>query len=211
MALTTYSELLASIEDWLNRVGSPEVAARASDFIALAEARHNRELRARQMVKRATAPLDAGFITLPGDWLEAKQVQLNIDGRPRRLEYVTLEHADDVRASFNYDEVQPRFFNVTGGQLEVVPTVKGEAEIEMTYFARIPALSDSNASNWLLQQWPDLYLYGALVHSAPYLRDDERVMTWAGMYDRALAEIKLADERAVYSGSTLKTRARLRN
>ena len=210
MSLKTYTELTESIADWLNRVGQPELAARAPDFIALAEARHSRELRVRQMVKRATSSLESGFITLPGDWLEAKNVQINIDGRPRKLEYVTLERADEIRASRIYDSTGPRFFNVTGSQLEVVPTVKDSAEIELTYYARIPSLGEDTADNWLLREWPDLYLYGALVHSAPYLRDDERVSVWAGFYDRALEEATLADERAVFSGSTLKTRASLR-
>lgn len=211
MALSTYTQLTESIADWLNRVGSPEVAARAPDFVALAEARFNRDLRVRQMVKRATAPLEAGFITLPGDWLEAKNVQLNIGGRPYKLEFVTLEQADDIRANPAMDGVRPRFYNITGNQLEVVPTVDGSAEIEMTYYGKIAALGPSQADNWLLQQWPDLYLYGSLVHSAPYLRDDERITTWATLYDRALGEIGLADERATHSGSVLKTRTRFRS
>lgn len=211
MALSTYNELLESIADWLNRVGSPEVAARAADFVALAEARFARDLRVRQMVKRATAPLDAGFVTLPGDWLQAKNVQLNAGGRPYKLEFVTLEQADEIRADPGYDASRPRFFNVTGNQLEVVPTVDGTAEIEMAYYAKIPALGASQADNWLLQQWPDLYLYGSLVHSAPYLRDDERITTWATLYDRAMGEIQLADERATHSGSVLKTRTRFRS
>lgn len=211
MALSTYAELQASIADWLNRVGSPEIAERAPDFIAMAEARFNRDpdLRVRQMVKRATAPLEGGFITLPADWLQAKNIQLNVGGKPLRLEYVTLEQADDIRADTATDPT-PRFFNITGNQLEVVPTISGSAEIEMTYYAKVPALSASNTTNWLLSLWPDLYLYGALVHSAPYLRDEERVATWAGFYDRAMSEVKLSDERAVFSGSTLKTRTRKR-
>lgn len=210
MSLSTYAELQSSIADWLNRVGSPELADRAPDFIALAEARHNRELRVRQMVKRSTSTLDAGYITLPGDWLEAKNIQLNVGGRPVKLVYVTPEQADEVRADYAFDN-STRFFTIVGNQLEVVSTISGSAQIEMTYYAKVPALSGTNASNWLLTLWPDLYLYGALVHSAPYLRDDERISTWAGLYDRAKAEIDQADERAVHSGSRLKTRAKLRN
>jgi hypothetical protein len=211
MSLNTYAGLQASIADWLNRAGSPEIAERAPDFIALAEARFNRDLRVRQMVRRATASFSEGFLALPSDWLEAINVQINVGGRPRRLEYVTLHQADDIRADPSQDAVLPRFFNVTGSSLEVVPTVSGAAEIEMTYYGQLVPLSEEAPANWLLQAWPDLYLYGALVHSAPYLRDDARVATWAGIYDRTLAEIRAADERATFSGSPLKTRARLRN
>ena len=34
------------------------------------------------------------------------------------------------------------------------------------------------ASNWLLACAPDAYLYGALLESAPYIKDDERIAVW---------------------------------
>jgi hypothetical protein len=81
-------------------------------------------------------------------------------------------------------------------------------EIELTYYAEIPALSDSSTTNWLLTRWPDLYLYGSLMHAAPYLKEDERVTVWAGLHDRALEEIRMEDHKAQWSGSTLKIRSR---
>jgi hypothetical protein len=210
MSIANYTELKAKVADWLNRVGSSAIAGSSGDFITLAEAAMNRDLRVRQMVKRATATLDAGYITLPSDYLEAKNVQLNIGGKPRQLEFMTMEQADDYRASDRGFGIPPRFYTTVGSQLEVVATIDGEAEIELAYYAKIPALSDSNQTNWLLTLWPDLYLYGALIHSAPYLRDDQRVLVWQGLYDKGLQSATLADQRATYSGSTLKTRSRLR-
>jgi hypothetical protein len=201
----SYSELKADIADWLNR---EDLTAKIPSFIRLAEARFNRDLRVRQMVKRAVSDLDAGFITLPTDWLEAKNIQINTSSGPRKLEYVTLEQADDLRLKRGDTAGVPNYFNITGSQLEIIPTPAGEPEIEMTYYAKVPALSDENASNWLLTTWYDMYLYGSLAHTAPYLKDDERVTTWAAFYDRALQEITDADQRAQYSGSVLKSRAR---
>lgn len=206
MAITNYSQLKASIGDWLNR---GDLTSVIPDFIALAEARFNRDVRTRQMVKRATALLDAGYITLPPDWVEAKNIQINTSFGPRKLEYVTLEHADQLRLGAGDAAGDPHYFNITGSQLEIIPRPSGEPEVEMTYYARIPALSDSNTTNWLLTAWPDMYLYGALAHAAPYLKDDERVAVWAAFYDRALQEITDSDARAQYSGSVLKSRARV--
>lgn len=210
MALANRTELLADIASWLNRVSSPEVAEYAPAFITLAESRFNRDLRVRQMIKRSTSTLSAGYLALPGDWLEAKQVQINLStGKPRKLEPVSMEQADAIRAEDIHDD--PRFFCIVGSELEVVPTTTENLTVEMAYYAKVPALTTAAPTNWLLSAWPDMYLYGSLVHSAPYLRDDERITTWATLYERALEEINASDQRAQHSGGRLKTRARLRS
>lgn len=206
--MQNYSTLKQSLADYL---ADPVGEAFLPTAIALAEARHNRELRVRQMVKRSTSTLDPaqGYITLPTDWLEAKNIQVTVNGAPRKLEYITLEQADDYREARNNTASIPTYFNVTGGQLEIIPLPSASTPVEMTYYAQIPALSDQNTTNWLLSSWPDLYVYGALAHCAPYLNQDARAATWSAFYDRALQEITDSDARAQYSGSVLKSRARV--
>lgn len=208
MSFANRDALVETMKDWLNRVGSAKVAERCLDFIALHEAEVNRVLRVRQMIKQATASLEASQIRLPTDWQEAKQIQINVAGKPRRLEPVTMEQADQIR--FDAQLVDPRFYCIIGNFLEVVPTATEATEIEMAYYAKIDPLSAGTSSNWLLAAAPDYYLYGSLVHSAPYLRDDERVAMWATAMQNAKDGLENADQRAVHSGGRLKTRARLR-
>ena len=78
----------------------------------------------------------------------------------------------------------------------------------MLYYQKISALSGSNADNWRLTEAPDVYLYGALIHSAPYLAEDERVAMWAQMYSAAVARLNEASELAQYSGSGLRLKVR---
>jgi hypothetical protein len=209
--MDNYTELQDAIADWLNRVGSPELAERAPDFIKMAEARFNRKLRVRQNEKRATAILDAGFITLPSDWLEAKAIRLVVDGKPVKLELGTSEQLDQARRDASTVGItQPYLYRFVGNQIEVAPYVSGEATMELEYFYKVPALA-TNSTNWLLTDWPDLYLYGALQHSAPYLRDDQRLQTWAGIYNTLWTELTEADDKAKHSGSLLKTKTRRRS
>lgn len=200
----TYTELKNQIADFLNR---DDLVSAIPSFISLAEAGMNRQLRLQRMVKRAIATADEGYITLPGDWLESVNVQTNINGLPRKLQYMTLEQADDFLQKRGIVSGLPEFFNVTGTQLELVPRPSQPVEIELTYFAKIPALSDTNQNNFLFLTSPDLYLYGALLHSAPYLKEDGRIPVWGGLYDRAMQEVALADEKSRYSGSALAARA----
>lgn len=204
MAITNYSELKSTIADWLNR---SDLTAAIPTFIQLAEAKFNRTLRTRQMVKRATAPIDTPFFAVPADFLEAKDFQLNTNPITV-LEYVTESAGNTLRATTYLSSGLPRNFTIVGGQLEVIPSPDSEYTGELTYYAKISALSDSNTSNWLLSYAPDLYLYGALIQAAPYLRDDERLAVWTNLYTAAFEDIGVADQRATVATTPL-VRARV--
>jgi len=80
--------------------------------------------------------------------------------------------------------------------------------LELLYYAKVPALSDSNTTNWLLTEAPDIYLYGSLLPSAPYLDEDERATTWAQFYAAAIQQLNQASDQARYSGSGLRLKVR---
>lgn len=203
MAISNYAELKSAVADWLNRA---DLTSAIPNFVALAEAKFNRDLRTRQQVKRAYATLTGQYIQLPTDWAEGINLQLNVNP-VRVLDFVTTDQADRIKAR-HYGDTDADAYTIVGSQLEVIPVVGDNTEIEMAYYAKIPALSDSNTTNWLLTEWPDLYLYGTLVHAAPYLREDDRIATWKGLADQLTEEIRLSDERAKHSGGPLRARTR---
>lgn len=203
MAISNYAELKSAVADWLNRA---DLTSAIPNFVALAEAKFNRDLRTRQQVKRAYATLTGQYIQLPTDWAEGINLQLNVNP-VRVLDFVTTDQADRIKAR-RYGDTDADAYTIVGSQLEVIPVVGDDTEIEMAYYAKVPALSDSNTTNWLLTEWPDLYLYGTLVHAAPYLREDDRIATWKGLADQLTEEIRLSDERAKHSGGPLRARVR---
>ena len=70
------------------------------------------------------------------------------------------------------------------------------------------ALSDSAETNWLLTHHPDIYLYGALLHSAPFLQEDARAQTWAALYKSAVERVNDASSKSTASGSGLRLNIR---
>jgi hypothetical protein len=204
MALNTYSGLKTSIADWLNR---DDLTSVIPTFIELAEATFNRNVRTRDMVQRATASLDTQYTELPADFLQMINIQLNTTV-PVKLSFVSNEQADDLRTQFFYSANQPEYYSIVGSTFEVIPSPSGEFEVEMSYYKKIAALSDSNTTNWLLTKSPAMYLYGALVQSAPYLRDDERIGTWGALYKEAFNDLMLEEQRTNFSGTTPRMRAR---
>lgn len=203
MALDTFAGLKATIADYLNR---DDLTSIIPSFISLTEAKFNRKLRTRQMVKRANGDIETAFFSYPADWLQTKEFQLNTTP-VTRLEFVTEAYANELRSSRYLSTGQPQYFSVVGTQIEFIPTPDKTYTAELTYYAKIPALSDSNTSNWLLAYAPDLYLYGALLEASPYLKDDERLATWSTLYTNSLGDIEVADQRAS-AASTPVVRAR---
>lgn len=203
MAITTYAELKTAIGDWLNRDDLDSVIP---NFISLAEAQFNRSIRHRKMVTRSDATLDTPYFAVPSDWLQTIRFQLNTNPVTPLL-FVTPEQALEESMVYSAGR-QPLFYTTIGQQFQVVPTPDTSYGAELLYYAKIPALSDSATTNWLLTESPDLYLYGALIQSAPYLKEDERINVWAGLYQRLFDDMMLADERARIGSSKLKTRIR---
>lgn len=203
MALNTFAGLKATIADYLNR---DDLTTIIPSFISIAEAKFNRKLRVRQMITRAEGQIETAFFAYPADWLSIKEFQLNTNPITK-LEYVTETYANELRSNQYISTGKPLFYTIVGSQLEFIPTPDATYSAELTYYAKIPALSDSNTSNWLLLYAPDLYLYGALIEATPYLKDDERLATWSQLYTNSLGDIEVADQRASAS-STSVVRAR---
>lgn len=203
MAITTYSELKTAVGDWLNR---SDLTSAIPNFIALAEAQMNRQIRHRKMVTRADATLDTSYFAVPSDWQENIRFQLNTNPITP-LVYVTPEQMTEDSQVY-ITSGQPMFFTMVGQQFQVLPVPDGEYDAELLYYAKIPSLSDAAPTNWLLTEAPDIYLYAALTQSAPYLKEDERTGVWAGLYQTLVNDMKIADERARIGNSKLVPRIR---
>jgi hypothetical protein len=181
-----YSGLQSAVGDWLMRQDLTDVIP---TFIKLGEARINRELRVRQMIKQSTALLYDRRLPLPQHWLEAIRVEVS-GTRPWVL---TQAPMDELNKIYPTGPGRPGFFSIVGDEIQVFPYLEDGTPMQMTYYARVPLLSNEAPTNWLLDLWPDLYLYSALMHSAPYLKDDPRSEVWLAFYQRALLETKVVD------------------
>lgn len=204
MAITTYSELQTAVADFVNR---DDLASIVPTFISLAEADMQRRVRHWRMEKRSSAELDAQYAVVPNDWVETIRFYLT-DGETSPLELISQPELLDRKRKRGATAGRPAYYVMTGSQFEFFPVPDDTYNGELLYYAKIPALSVSNTSNWLLADSPDAYLYGALVHSAPYLKDDARIQVWAALYQSAIDNLNGASDRARHSGTGLRMKVR---
>jgi hypothetical protein len=207
MAIATYSDLRSAVADWLNR---SDLTSVIPSFISLAEAGFNKDenLRLKPSIVRADATLDGQYEALPSDYLEMLNLQI-LASNPdhRKLQFLTMNQYDEYQASYTNNGL-PLYYTIVGNQIRLLPNPDTSYTAEMVYYAKIPALSDSNTTNWLLTAHPDIYLYGTLIQSAPYLKDDSRTAIWADLYRKAVEDAHRADDRALFAGAVLKSRAK---
>lgn len=192
---TTYTELLAEVADWLERA---DLTSRIPTFIQLAEAQMNRALRVQRMIQRATDSITTSdeFKALPANFLEAISYKISDGANVYDLEPTTIDQIGEAQAASTTADI-PRFYTINGTsvgrQFQHYPAPDRTYSTTLTYFGKPDALSVSVASNWILTEAPDAYLYGALLQAAPYLLDPETAQVWNAGYTAALESLRTMD------------------
>lgn len=186
MALNTYADLKAAVATWLNR---DSLTSQIPDFIRLAEARIYRELRIPNMEVTTTLSISGstGKANVPSDFLEARSVTLSTGETLLRKPY------DEVAARANtntHGTGQPKYWARVGQEFIVSPFPDaGTYNLNLYYYQQPTNLSDSNQTNYLTNQSPDLLLFGALTEAGVYLKDNEVTAVWEQKFQAAMAAV----------------------
>tara|TARA_R110002051_G_scaffold312745_1_gene388166 strand:- start:824 stop:1459 length:636 start_codon:yes stop_codon:yes gene_type:complete len=205
MAITTKAELNTAVANWLNR---SDLTARIPEFISLAEASFNRNLRTRDMQVRSIASTQGQYVNLPSDFLEMLNIEITSTSPPKRLIYITSDRSDDYRERDNNTIGTPSYWTIEGTKIQLFPTPNAAVTLQLNYFQDIPAFSGlaDSGSNWLLLAHPDIYLYGTLMQASPYIMDQQSAQIWDGLLSRSMQELQMSDEKSRYAGGTLNMR-----
>lgn len=95
------------------------------------------------------------------------------------------------------------YFALVGDTLvvEPAPSVESPASFTMCYFERPAALSDANPTSPTIQEFYDLYLFGALKHIAQLLQDTSRTQQFAQQFATALEMARKSENRARWTAN----------
>ena len=198
----TYAELKTNIANYLNR---SDLTSYIDTFIDSTEAELNRRLRTKEMIKRATATADSQYLTVPTDWQEAINIEVTSNNFSPLFQQ-SIESLDVYRKANNNITGQPIYYAMVDDSIELAPTPDSSYTLQLTYYAKINALSDSNTTNFVSTDHPDVYLYGALKHASIFLMEDERIPLFTNQFEKALEEIRLEQEKAAFGKGSLMQR-----
>ena len=153
-------------------------------------------------------PVIASFIPTPQDYVAMQDFRVLGVPPPGRLDMLTTSQMNDQRMILPLQDL-PQFYSIIGREMELLPAPDITYNVQMVYYSEVPPLGDGagqNMTNWLLELYPNVYYYGALMQAAPYLKDDGRIAVWRDLYERMVSKIEVANGRAQFSGAPMRMR-----
>ena len=199
-----YNSLITDVGTLLNR---QDLASNIPGWVDMAEGTFNRDVRHWKMENRATLSTAEQYPALPDDWAETIRLIDASNGKP--LDLVSRQVMQDLRENGSGEYETPFAYRHSQSAFEIYPTPTEAISLELEYYQKIPALDAvTTTTNWLIEDHPDIYLYGTALHSAPFLHDDNRLQVWATLFAAAVAACNAASRRSEMSGSSLRMRRR---
>ena len=202
MAITSYSELQTAIAGYTHR---DDVAAKATEFISLAESRLKVALARKPVLgleKTATLSTTGGTATLPTDWIASREAYLNTDPKTH-LEIVPLGYMNSVWGGS--ETGKPEMMSISDGKIILAPAPDASYDLELTYYGFTP-LSASNTTNWLLTNHPKLYLSACLAEAFTWSQNDREAQKHEQITAGLIEQIQDTDAVAMWSQSPLEIR-----
>jgi hypothetical protein len=182
MPFTSVQDLRSTVKRQSHRNDIDD--AQINDFIAQCEneiyANELNILQVREMEARATANTGSDrFLALPDNFLMMRRLKLNIDGEPD----VRFRAPDQMIIK---PTGLPKFFTVTS-QLEFDRIPSSTYEVEMQYLMKAAPLSEAAPSNFVLANYPNIYLYGTLSKLFEWAMDEQRAEFYRGKFLASIA------------------------
>ena len=197
---TDYTTLQATIANYLAR---SDLTASIPEFIRLAEDRLSRDLRIRQTLKLATTTTtaDDSKIEMPANFVAMKD--LHISSTDPIATFTYQSPSNFFRNTRSTAKGQPTFYTALGSEFQFAPIPDSAYTVQMLYYFKPDYMSSTVSSNLWLANTPDLLLYAALGEAEPFLMNDERIATWAAMYDRGVTSLQKSDDEGEFPAHPL--------
>ncbi|MGB4498534.1 MAG: hypothetical protein WBI40_07535 [Methylococcaceae bacterium] len=185
MAITNYSTLQTAIANWLHR---NDLTAVIPDFITLAESRINRVFSARGTELEAVLTATAGseLVNLPADF--GSPIVLWLESFVPRQELILK-----LSSELNYSPIRayPTFYAIKSNTIQFDRIADDAYPLRLRYVQTIDLATTD--TNYVLENYPDIYLFSALVEAAVFIRDMEQMQIWQQKLDLALSEAQSSE------------------
>lgn len=163
------------------------------------EATANHRLRVRPMETSTLLTTTSGDVALPADYLLWRTVLWTDPSPYVELEYVHPAYLSSTETGT--DGSNPQIFTIEGGTFKARPANDAVNGYEFHYYQKISTITGNDAnSNWLLDEYPNVYLFGVLVELAVLQRNVDMAQLEKARRDELFAEI--IQSHALTTGAT---------
>lgn len=182
MAITNYGELKTAISNWSI---DNNLSDRIPEFIALCESRVRSDIELVSQEVTETLAISSELTAYNPGLIQVKR--LNIQGNPPNI----LQYRTNQQISLlDYSEVgKPKFYTITGDNIRVYPTPNQAYTADITYTKALDAFVDDADTNYILSNFPGVYLYGSLLELSKYVQDNEETERYSTLYLGAVKDV----------------------
>lgn len=195
MALfTDYASLQTEIGNWLERSGTTPVTSNVTTWIQLAESEINVELQGIRKTRTSTTSLTGSIgsrvlaLTSLTDFLTAIALVRTTDSsevRMRKYAGGTIPR----RTQNGY----PLAWAVTGDNIVLDAPCDKAHTFEFWYHTKFDIATDD--TNWLLSNYPNIYLFKSLKHAAVFFKDAQGAQGYDAIAETDIAKLKAAESK----------------
>lgn len=182
MAIGTYAQLQTAAANYLHR---SDLTSRIPEFIALAEAVLNRELRLRpkESDESLTGVVGSRFIPLPSGFVEPLALFIERDTGREALTPVA------ATIDTSSDDGEPIYWAIDGANIAFERPCDSAYSFTLRCLKTL-ALSDASPTNTLLTSDPDVYLQAVLAEGFRYdIGEEQRADYWEAKRDASIDAI----------------------
>jgi hypothetical protein len=215
----TYASLLEDTRRYLERgftaASDPDVFVQLPKLVNLAERRAARELKIQGFQTVVASTMQAGLAVYPKPVRWRQTISVNWGSGtlnntrnmlyPRSYEYIRMYWPDQTTQMTATDEMA-YYADYDYQNWIFAATPDAAYPFEVLYYQNPEFLDDATQTNWLTEHAPELLVYGTLLEATPFLKDDQRIQVWQGMYDRAASSVNGEDLQKILDRSS--TRAK---
>ena len=179
-----FTSLKTEVANYLHRT---DLTAQIPLFIELAEAYLFRELRIKEMQISVSGTTVGGYATLPAGFGSVARLTVTYAGREQSLDYMASPDASVVGSG-------AEGYSLENNKLRIWGASTGQA-YTLYYIPAIVNLSPTVATNWLLDNAPELYLDASCLQGAKFARNYAEVDRLMGNIELSLESVKRFSER----------------
>lgn len=186
MAITNYSELQTAITDYMAR---NDISGKATEFIALAEARLNRQIESISSTAVLNGVTGQNYIDITSLNI-IEPLSMYVDGIIHEFSITPKP-----QGSFPYFELPATPCNWAIETVADLTYIRFDRQLDVPYTFRFTyqgrfALSDAVPTNEFLTHFPDVYLAACIVWGCAYIKDVPSAANWKALLDEGIAEAK---------------------
>ena len=193
-AVMTYDSLVENVQSYLERSDAGTIE-KIPLFIMLCEQTLAADIKflGNLTVNTSTMVIGEATIDKPARWHKTVSMNVTVDGTRYPVLLRKYEYLREYWPSPTETDKPEFYCDYDYNHWLVAPTPAAAYNFEVLYYERLQPLDSSNQTNWFTIYAPQAMLYGTLLQSAPFLKNDQRLPMWKSQYDGIIQTLKSED------------------